>query len=274
MSEYEMIPAKHVIRNCTPNYSYLAYEYAMDLYRGCNHRCIYCYARSQYYEKTEDFSKIRVKEDVLRIVRDDLMRKAKKGVILQGGVADPYNCVEKELLITRHALELLNAFQFGACIITKSDLVVRDIDILKDIQESYPAFVNFSITSADDDMGKKLEPYAATTTKRFEAIEMLSKNGIPAGVLMDPMLPYITDTEENVVEMIKKAKYYGASYIYISTQVTMADIQREYFYNEADKLFPGYRKDIRKSFTNITIVIHQKVESYGIFLLRPVKKRA
>lgn len=118
-----------------------------------------------------------------------------------------------KLKLTRNALELINAFNFGVCIITKSNLVTRDTDILLDIKEHSPASVNFSITCSDDETCKKVEPFVSTTKERFEAIEYLAKNGITTGVLMDPMILYITDTKENVQEMVKKAKNYGANYI-------------------------------------------------------------
>src|SRR5574344_618809 len=141
----EYIDAKTVIRRCKPIWNYLWFDYAMELYRGCSHGCIYCYARSNYYEKTDNFSCIRAKTDVLHIVRDELRRKVKTGVMLLGGVSDEYNPAEKELKLTRNALELLNAFNFGACIITKSNLVTRDTDVFQDIKETAPASVNFSI---------------------------------------------------------------------------------------------------------------------------------
>ncbi len=244
----DYIDAKTVIRRCKPIWNYLWYDYAMDIYRGCSHGCIYCYARSSYYEKTDNFSCIRAKKDVLRIIRDELRRKAKSGVVLMGGVADPYNPKERELELSRHALELLNAFEFGACIITKSNLATRDADILTDIGENAPASVNFSITCSDDEMSKKLEPYVATTTQRFQAIEYLSQRGITTGVLMDPMIPFITDNKDNVIEMVKKAKAYGAAYMYISTRVTMADIQRQYFLQEAEKICPGYTERFEKRY--------------------------
>lgn len=245
----EYIDAKTIIRKCTPSPNYIWFDYAMDIYRGCSHGCIYCYARSNYYEK-DHFECIRAKKDALQIIRDELRRKVKKGIVLTGGVADPYNPKEKELKLLRNALELLDAFEFGACVITKSNLVTRDTDILQDIKEHSPASVNFSITCSDDETCKKIEPYVATTTQRFKALEHLSKNGITTGVLMDPMIPFITDTKENVQEMVKKAKYYGADYIYISTQVTMADVQRDYFLMEAEKLYPGFTEKFIKRYKN------------------------
>ncbi|ERI93972.1 radical SAM domain protein [Clostridiales bacterium oral taxon 876 str. F0540] len=246
----EYINAKTIVRKCIPNRNYLSFEYAMDIYRGCSHGCIYCYARSSYYEKTDNFNCVRAKRDALRIIRDELSGMVRTGVVLMGGVSDSYNPKEKELKLTRNALELINAFNFGVCIITKSNLVTRDTDILLDIKEHSPASVNFSITCADDETCKKVEPFVSTTKERFEAIEYLTKNGITTGVLMDPMIPYITDTKENVQEMVKKAKNYGANYIYLSTQVTMADVQRDYFLHEAEKHFPGISEKFMQRYKN------------------------
>lgn len=246
----EYIDAKTIVRKCIPNCNYLSFDYAMDIYRGCSHGCIYCYARSSYYDKTDDFNRIKAKKNALQIIRDELSSMVKTGVMLMGGVSDPYNPKEKDLKLTRNALELINAFNFGACIITKSNLVTRDTDILIDIKEHSPASVNFSITCSDDETCKKIEPFVSTTKERFEAIEHLTKNGITTGVLMDPVIPYITDTKENVQEMVKKAKNYGANYIYLSPQVTMADVQRDYFLNEVEKYYPGISEKFLQRYKN------------------------
>ena len=240
----EYIDAKKIVVNSRHlNWDYLTFEYAMNIYWGCPHGCIYCYARSDYYDKIGNlggnFDCVRAKKNALQIIRDDLRRKVKPGVVFTGGMSDAYNPEEKEHKLTRNALELINAFDFGACIITKSDLVTRDTDILMDIKKHSPASVNFSITCSDDEMCRKIEPFAPTTTERLKAIEHLTQNGIVAGVLMDPVIPYISDTEDNVLEMVKKAKHYGADYMYMSTQVTMSDGQREYFYQEAERHYPG-----------------------------------
>lgn len=244
----EWIDAKTIVtRNKALNRDYLAAEYTMNIYRGCSHGCIYCFARSSYY-KIHDFDCVKAKKDALKIIRNDLQRKVKTGVIITGGMSDPYNPQEKELMLTRNSLELINAFSFGICILTKNNLVIRDIDVLKDIQEHFPVNVSFTITCSDDDICKKIEPFVATSSERFEAISRLAKNGVVTGVLLDPILPYITDTEANVRDMVKKAKYYGANYIYASTGVTMEGIQRDYFYQEAEKIYPGISEKYRKRF--------------------------
>jgi len=246
----EFIEAKTIVTNATSNRNYMAFDYVMNIYRGCSHGCIYCYARSNYYEKNGNFDIVRAKKNALEIIRNDLRRKIETGIVLTSGMSDPYNPQEKEYKLTRNALELINAFSFGICIFTKSNLVTRDTDILQDIKEHSPVNISFSITCYDDDTSKKIEPFAAATSERFKAIEHFANNGLISGVLLDPMLPYITDTKENVLEMVKKAKYHGAKYIYLATEVTMADIQREYFLQEAEKLYPRISEKYKERFKN------------------------
>ena len=251
----EYMDAKRIVMNNKRlNWDYMLYEYYMNIYWGCPHGCIYCYARSDYYDKIGNlggnFHCVRAKKNALEIIRSDLCSKVKTGVVSMGGMSDPYNPEEKELQLTRHSLELLDAFGFGTCFLTKSALVTRDTDVLSDIREHSPVSIGFSITCSDDVTCAKVEPFVSTTTERFKAIEHLSKNGIITGVFMDPVIPFITDTPENVREMVKKAKYYGARFIYMSTQVTMADGQREYFYQEAEKYYPGISEKYRNRYKN------------------------
>lgn len=249
----EYMEAKRIVTNVKHvNMDYLAFDYVMNIYWGCNHGCIYCYARSDYYDKIGNmggnFDSIRAKKDALRIIRDDLRSKVKTGVVFTASMSDAYNAEEKEHKLTRNALELINAFQFGICILTKSDLVMRDTDILLDIKKHSPTSVNFSITCSDDATSRIIEPFASTTSDRFRAIEHLAKNGIITGVMMDPMIPFITDTEANVREMVTKAKHHGAQYMYLATQVTMADGQREHFFREAEKHYSGIADKYREKY--------------------------
>jgi DNA repair photolyase len=167
---------------------------------------------------------------------------------LTGGISDAYNPREAELRLTRNALELINAFGFGVAVITKSALAVRDADILADIKQHAPASVNFSITCASDELSQKIEPNAPATSQRLAAMNGLAKSGIFTGILIDPVIPFITDTPENIRELIKMARQHGAKYAYISPSVTMADIQREYFYEQAEKHFPGIAEKYKKRY--------------------------
>ena len=246
----EWVEARTIVtNNKSMNYDYLAAEYTMNIYRGCSHGCIYCFARGEYY-KIPDFGRVRAKKDALRIIRDDLARKVKRGIITTGGMSDPYNPEEREHKLTRNALELINAFAFGVCVLTKSDLVTRDLDILQDIKNHSPVNVSFSVTCAEDDLCRIIEPQAPTTSERLAAMAELSSQGIITGVLLDPVLPYITDDDANIRGIVRKAKQAGACYIYASLSVTMEGIQRDHFFRQAEPSFPGTAERYTKRFGN------------------------
>jgi DNA repair photolyase len=243
----QSLPAKNIIyKNKSPD-SWFGLDYNMNIYRGCSHGCIYCDSRSDCYRNT-DFDTVKVKENSLQIVRNDLRRKVKKGVIGTGAMSDPYNPSEQELKLTRHALELINAFGFGASLCTKSAMIARDADVLRDIKTHSPTIVKLSITTADDDLCEKIEPNVSVASERFEALRVLAENGIFCGVLMVPMLPYVTDTVENVVKILHMAKDAGAKFVYTYMGMTLRQGNREYFYEELDKSFPGIKEQYMKRY--------------------------
>ena len=234
----QTVPAKTIITRTKKPADWFGAEYNMNIYRGCSHGCIYCDSRSECYRNT-DFDIVKVKEDALRIIRDELRKKAKSGVIGTGAMSDPYNPLEQELQFTRHSLELINAFGFGVAIDTKSPLVTRDIDILQDIQRHSPVIIKMTVTTADDVLCSKLEPNVALSSERFAAIKTLADNGIYTGILMMPILPFINDTDENITAIVSKAKDAGARFILPSFGMTLRQGNREYFYEQLDQLFPG-----------------------------------
>ena len=234
----EYIPAKTIItRSKHPEY-WFGTEYNMNIYKGCCHGCIYCDSRSNCYG-VESFDTVRAKENALEIIRDELRRKSKRGVVATGAMSDPYNPFEKELKLTRHALELCNAFEFGIAIATKSALLARDIDVLCDIKEHSPVLCKVTITTCDDSLAKKLEPGVNAPTERFELIRKLSENGIYTGILLMPVLPFIEDTDENILGIIRQAKEAGARFIYPAFGVTLRENQREWYYEKLNQIFPG-----------------------------------
>ena len=236
----EYIPAKTIVTR-TNSHGWFGVDYNMNIYRGCVFGCIYCDSRSLCYQ-VERFDVVRAKQDALRIIRDDLLKKRKRGVIATGAMSDPYNPFEKELQLTRNALELLNAYRFGAAIATKSPLVCRDADILRDIQEHSPVIVKITITAADDGLSKMVEPRAPPSSERFAAVQTLCSRGVYTGVLMMPVLPFIEDTEDNIVNLVRMAKASGARFIYPAFGVTLRAGNREYFYEHLDKQFPGIKE--------------------------------
>jgi len=234
------ITAKTILNYVKQPDTWFGLRYNLNLYRGCQHQCIYCDSRSDCYQ-IENFADILVKVNAIEILQDELPRKRKKGTIGFGSMNDPYMPIEKERELTRKALEVIKKNSFPVHILTKSTLVLRDIDILRKIAKQYAA-VSFTITTADDELCKKLEPGAPVASERFSAIKELSDKGIYTGVMMMPILPFIEDTKENVEALVSQAAVSGASYILPWFGMSLRSRQREYFYAKLDKLFPGIRR--------------------------------
>ena len=212
--------------------SWFGVHYYLNIYRGCTHGCIYCDSRSECY-KIENFDEeISVKTNAIDLLRKELAKKRYKETIGFGSTSDPYVPIELEYELTRKALELAKEYRFPVSILTKSNLVLRDADILCDINSQNYACVAFTITTTDDELAKKIEPGAPLPSKRLEAMAILSSLGIKCGAIMMPMLPFITDNIDNITNLIKKCKENGASFIYPSFGVTLRDRQREYYYEK------------------------------------------
>jgi len=243
------IPAKTIVTKVKKPAEWFGIDYNMNIYRGCPHGCIYCDSRSDCY-RDPNFSTVKVKENALQVIRDDLGRKVKKGVVATGAMSDPYNPLERSLKLTRNSLELINAFHFGVAIATKSTLVTRDIDILKDIKSHSPVIVKITITTCDDDLSQKIEPHVATSSERFAMLKELSDAGIYCGVLMMPILPFINDTEENIQGILQQAKEAGAKFVYPSFGMTLRQGNREYYYEKLDELFPQLKQKYRSMYEN------------------------
>lgn len=246
----ETIEAKQLLTSVkSGGYSWFGMDYNMNLYRGCCHGCIYCDSRSSCYQ-VKDFDQVRVKGETDLMLRQALKGKKKKGVIGIGAMSDTYNPFEKEQKVTRKALEVIAEYGFGVGIDTKSALVTRDIDLLSEITRHHSAIVKVTITAADDKLSRKIEPHVNPSSERFKALTALSDAGIYAGVLLTPVLPWITDNRENLLEIVQRAKACGAKFVYCSYGVTLRDNQREYFYDRLNELFPGVRKNYLESFGN------------------------
>ncbi len=244
----EYIPAKTIVTKNKSTYWFGA-EYNMNIYRGCCHGCIYCDSRSDCYH-IKDFDTVKAKENALEVIRNDLRRKVKSGVVQTGSMSDPYNIFEKDLKLTRNALELINAYEFGVSIVTKSDLITRDIDILKDIKSFSPVLAKMTITSIDDELCKIIEPNVSLSSKRFKALEQLSNAGIYTGIILMPLLPYINDTKENIIGIVRRGKESGVRFIFPAFGVTLRMNQRDYYYKQLDKFFPGMKEKYIKNYGN------------------------
>ncbi len=217
-------------------------DYHMNLYKGCPMGCIYCDSRCEAYH-IDNFDKVKIKENALEILEEELKSKKLKGVVSFGSLSDPYNPLEEKLELTRNALKLISKYGFGVSIDTKSDLILRDIDLLKEIEQRNSVIIKISITTFDDALARKIEPNVISSSRRFEVVEELARNGLYVGILMTPVLPFLTDTEENVLNMISKSKNAGAKFIYTRMGMTLKTNQRDYYYNALDILYPGLKED-------------------------------
>lgn len=223
----------------------------MNLYRGCLHGCIYCDSRSKCYQMNHAFEDIEVKSNALILLEKTLKSKRKKCMIGTGAMSDPYIPLEKELGYTRKALELIYKNGFGVTLITKSDLVLRDLDLLKKINEKTKCVVQMTLTTYDEELCKKIEPDVSTTKQRFETLKKLRDEGIPTVVWLCPILPFINDTVDNlkgILDMCIEAEVKGI--ICFGMGVTLREGNREYFYESLDQYFPGLKEKYIKMFGN------------------------
>ncbi|MCR1645007.1 radical SAM protein [Clostridioides difficile] len=234
----ESIPAKQILQKVKfDNTRWFGIDYNMNLYRGCSHGCIYCDSRSTIYN-IENFDKVRYKENVIEILSKELRSKRKKGVVGIGAMSDTYNPFEKQLCITKQALDLISENHFGVSIDTKSSLVVRDIPILQKIKKNNSAIVKLTITTANDELSKKIEPYVNPSSARFDAVKELNDSGIFCGILLTPMLPFLTDNKDEIRAIVEKAHKANAKFIYCMYGVTMRSGQREFFYEHLRDISP------------------------------------
>jgi len=221
----------------------------MNLYRGCTHGCIYCDSRSVCYQMKHDFEDIEIKRNAVQILENQLKQKRKPVMIGTGAMSDSYIPIEEELKITRSCLELIEKYGFGVAIQTKSTRILRDLDILKKINEKTKCVVQTTLTTYDEDLCRIIEPDVSTTLERFNMLEIMRDEGIPTVVWLDPILPFINDTEENlngILDYCIRAKVGGI--ICFAFGMTLRDGNREYFYKKLDEHFPGMKQRYVKTF--------------------------
>lgn len=221
----------------------LSPQNGMNLYRGCTHGCIYCDSRSKCYRMNHDFEDIEVKLKADELLEHTLRRKRTKGMIMAGALTDPYVPIEEELQITRRCLNQIERFDFGLAIQTKSNLIMRDIDILDKINRKTKCVVGITMTTYDEELCKKLEPNVCTTKDRFSVLLALKERGIPTIVWMNPILPFINDDMDNIKGIMKyciDAGVYGIMNDGMS--LTLRPGSREHYYEQLDRLFPGMKE--------------------------------
>jgi len=229
----------------------LSAKNGMNIYRGCLHGCIYCDSRSLCYQMKHKFEDIEVKANAVELLENALRRKRNKCMIGTGAMSDPYMPIEEKLGNMRKCLEVIERYGFGVTMITKSTKVLRDLDLLKKINEKSKCVVQMTLTTYDEDLCRIVEPNVETTYERFRALEILHDNGIPTVVWLCPILPFINDTEENIrgiLDYCVRAKVKGI--INFDMGVTLRDGNREYFYKKLDEHFPGLKEKYIRMYGN------------------------
>lgn len=227
----------------------LSPQNGINIYRGCTHGCIYCDSRSKCYQMNHVFEDIEVKRNAPLILEDQLRRKRKKCMIATGAMSDPYIHLEEELQITRQCISMIEKYGYGLTILTKSSKILRDLDLLKSINRKTKCVVQMTLTTYDEDLCRVIEPNVSTTLERVNVLNIMRDEGIPTVVWLGPILPFINDTEDNLRGILNyciKAKVRGI--LCFGFGVTMREGNREYFYEQIDKLFPGLKKEYIRAF--------------------------
>ena len=249
----------------------------MNLYRGCQHGCIYCDARSRCYQINHIFEDIAVKENAPELLEAALKAKRKPCMIGTGSMSDPYIPLEMELRMSRRCLELIEKYGFGVTMLTKSDRVLRDLDILQRINSRTKAVVQMTLTTMDENLCRIVEPNVATTQHRVAALKAFRDAGIPTVVWLCPILPFLNDTEENIREILNCCADAGVKgIIQFGMGLTLREGNREYFYEKLDKHFPGLKARYIQTYGNayelpspragaLDRVFHETCEKYGLW---------
>ena len=233
----------------------LSAQNGMNLYRGCRHGCIYCDSRSACYRMEHPFEDIEVKQNALILLEDALRRKRRPCMIATGSMSDPYTPPEEELRYTRRALELILQYGFGMTLLTKSSLVLRDLDLLQRINSQTKCVVQMTLTTWEESLCRILEPNVSTTTERFAALMKLKEAGIPTVVWLCPILPCLNDTAENINRLLDCCEQAGVrGIVQFGMGVTLRQGNREYFYRQLDRHFPGLKERYISTYGNAYVL--------------------
>ena len=226
-------------------------RYGMNIYRGCTHGCVYCDSRSACYQFTHPFEDVEVKRNAPELLDMALRSKRRRGVVGTGSMSDPYMHCEQELQLTRRCLEVILKHGFGAAIQTKSDRILRDIDLLDEINRAARCVVQITLTTWDSGLCRILEPNVCDTRRRIEVLEAMRERGIPTVVWLSPILPWINDTVENVTAILNECARAGVKgVIDFGMGMTLRDGDREYYYAALDRHFPGLKQRYIRRYGN------------------------
>ena len=249
----------------------------MNIYRGCQHGCIYCDARSRCYQMNHIFEDIEVKENALELLEAALKSKRHPCMIGTGVMSDPYMPLEGKLEMTRKALLLIEKYGFGATVLTKSDLILRDLDVLQRINSKSKAVVQMSLTNWDSRLERLLEPNVCSTGQRIQALKEFQAAGIPTVVWLCPVIPFLNDTEENIRSLVESCADAGVKgIIQFGIGLTLREGNREYFYARLDRHWPGLKERYIRTYGNayelpsprekeLLPLFHELCQKYGIW---------
>lgn len=252
----------------------LSAQNGMNIYRGCTHGCIYCDTRSNCYQLNHEFTDIEVKEDAFILLDNELSTKRKPCMVGTGSMSDPYLHLEKELQYTRKCLEVILKHHCGLAIQTKSDLILRDMDLLDKINKDSKCIVEITLTTADDNLCKIIEPNVCVTSRRVEVLKKCNELGIKTVVWLDPFLPFINDTKENLLKLLDYCSdnnVYGV--IFFGIGLTLRDGNREYFYQKLDEHFPGLKQVYMRKYGLEYQVMSDKNNELSKLLFEECQKR-
>ena len=223
--------------------SILSPKNGMNLYRGCQHGCIYCDSRSRCYHIDHRFEDVAVKSNGVELLELALKRKRRPCMIGTGSMSDPYTSLERELGMTRRALEVIERYGCGISILTKSDLILRDLDLLRRIHRRSKAVVQMTLTTMDEELCKLIEPGVCTTARRIRVLKECQRVGIPTVVWLSPILPWLNDTPENIRGIVEACADAGVrGIVCFGMGVTLRDGSREHYYTQLDRKFPGLKE--------------------------------
>jgi DNA repair photolyase len=226
-------------------------HYGMNIYRGCSHGCIYCDSRSKCYQFTHAFEDIEVKQNAPELLDQALKSKRKKGMIGTGSMSDPYMHCEEKLGLTRKCLEIICHHGFGVAVQTKSDRILRDLDLLEEINRNSKCVVQMTLTTWDPLLCRIIEPNVCNTQRRIEVLEEMRKRNIPTVVWLTPILPFINDTEDNIRPILEAcAQVQVKGIICFDMGLTLREGDREYYYAALNRHFPGLKERYIRTYGN------------------------
>lgn len=238
----DTLMAKHLllpIRGSMEDFYYA--DWNMNIYRGCSHGCIYCDSRSECY-RIDDFDHVHPKRNALSLLESELRGKRKSGVITMGSMSDPYNPLEEKLRLTRQALEIIQRHRFGAAFTTKSALCARDADLLAEISRHAPVCARLTITCAEDSLSRRIEPHVSLSSERFTAMRTLAEHSVFTGTWLNPVLPWLTDSAENIRRIVRMTADHGGRFVVCFFGMTLRTGNREYYFRALEQEFPGIRE--------------------------------